>query len=173
MKDNPSNEKKSKNKLLTAILLFLALVIVSVVGAIVYFNFFNDSQPVDSDGVVGRIIKDWDTGAEDASAPESGSIQIPGYSTAEMKAGDMSLNLSIGNPKYNVCGFYATLKLADGTELYKSGLLNPGEGLINVPLSQTLEKGEYKAMVYYQCVTLDDAHKPLNSAESEFTLVVK
>lgn len=171
--ENKIENKKTKKKLLTAVLILIVLAIVSFVGTAIYFNFFDDSQPVDSDGVIGRIIKDWDTGAEDSSAAQSGGIQIPGYSTAEMKEGDTYLHLSVGNPKSNECGFYATLKLEDGTELYKSQLLNPGEGLMDIPLSETLKKGEYKAMVYYQCVTLDEEHKPLNSAESEFTLIVK
>ena len=52
-------------------------------------------------------------------------------------------------------------------------MLEPGSGITDIPLSKNLEKGEYKAMVLYECVTLDDDHKPLNSAESQFTLIVK
>ena len=90
-----------------------------------------------------------------------------------MKAGEKSLKLSIGNPKDNKCGFYATLKLEDGTVLYESELLKPGYGLTEVPLNKTLESGEYTAMVVYKCVTLDEEETPLNSAESEFKLIVK
>lgn len=90
-----------------------------------------------------------------------------------MKSGDTSLHLSIGNPKANKCGFYATLKLEDGTILYKSELLKPGYGLTEIPLSQTLEKGEYTAIVLYECVNLDEEQTPLNSAESEFVLIVE
>lgn len=90
-----------------------------------------------------------------------------------MKSGDKSLHLSIGNPKTNECGFYTTLKLEDGMVLYESELLKPGYGLTEVPLSKTLEKGEYTAVDVYRCVTLDEKETPLNSAESEFTLIVK
>lgn len=76
-----------------------------------------------------------------------------------MNAGDTSLHISIGNPKSNTCGLYATLRLSDGTVLYKSDLLEPGSGLTDVPLSKSLEKGEYQAMVLYECVTLDDSHQ--------------
>ena len=144
-----------------------------VVGGVVVYNNFFAEQPTTSNGVVGKISSDWDTGMEDETSPKSKGTQIPGYSTAEMKAGDTSLHISIGNPKSNECGFYATLKLEDGTVLYKSELLEPGYGLTEVPLSKTLEKGEYSAIVYYECVTLDEEHTPLNSAESEFTLIVK
>lgn len=164
---------KSKKKLLIIIISILLITAVLVIGgAVVYNNLFAE-QATASEGVVGKISADWDTGGDDGTPTQSSGTQIPGYNTAEMSAGDKSLHLSIGNPKANECGFYATLKLDDGTVLYKSELLEPGYGLTEVPLSQTLEKGEYTAMVYYECVTLDEEHTPLNSAESEFTLIVK
>lgn len=166
------SKEKSKKKLLVIIIIMLIIAALIVGGVVVYNNFFAE-QPTVSNGVVGKISDGWDTGLEDETAPQSTGVQIPGYGTAEMKSGDTSLHLSIGNPKENKCGFYATLKLEDGTVLYKSELLEPGYGLTEVPLSQTLETGEYTAIVLYQCVTLDEEHTPLNSAESEFVLIVK
>ena len=43
-----------------------------------------------------------------------------GYSGAEMKAGDTTLSLRIGNPEENTCYLQATLQLEDGTVLYLS-----------------------------------------------------
>lgn len=163
---------KSKKRLFIALIVILIVAVLAVGGIVVYNNFFA-KKPSASDGVVGKISSDWNAGSEDETAPQSKGTQIPGYSTAEMNANDKSLHLSIGNPKTNKCGFYATLKLEDDTVLYKSELLEPGYGLTEVPLSETLEKGEYTAMVLYECVTLDEKHTPLNSAESEFTLIVK
>ena len=78
-----------------------------------------------------------------------------------------------------VCREYGTVfisqigcKLSDGTVLYTSPLLKPGQGLDEIPLNQTLSKGTYDAMVYYQCVLLDEEQTPLNAAESAFTLIV-
>ena len=122
---------------------------------------------------MGVVSDDWETGLDDKTSSESSSIQIPGYSSAKMKAGDTSLHLSIGNPEDNNCGFYATLMLNDGTILYKSEMLKPGYGLTEIPLSKTLDRGEYNAIVYYECVTLDKEHAPLNAAESEFVLTVE
>lgn len=163
---------KSKRALLVALIIILVITILTVCGILVY-NRFGGEEPAPPEGVVGVISDGWDTGLEEETAPPSQGIQIPGYGTAVMRAGDTVLSLSIGNPKANKCGFYATLKLADGTELYKSELLEPGYGLTEVPLSQTLPAGEYTAMVFYQCVSLDESHTPLNSAESEFKLIVK
>ncbi len=165
-------KKKSKKKLLIIIIVILIFAALAVGGVVVYNNFFAE-PPTPSNGVVGKITDSWDAGLEDETSPKGAGIQIPGYGTAEMKSGDTSLHLSIGNPKSNECGFYAALKLEDGTVLYKSELLEPGFGLTEVPLSKTLEKGEYTAMVCYECVSLDEKHTPLNSAESEFMLIVK
>ena len=165
-------KEKSNKKLLIIIIAILVVAALAVGGVVVYNSFFAE-KPTPSNGVVGKITDGWDTGLEDETAPKSQCIQIPGYGTAVMTAGDESLSLSIGNPKDNKCGFYATLKLEDGTVLYESELIKPGYGLTEVPLKQTLKAGEYTAMVVYKCVTLDENETPLNSAESELKLIVK
>ena len=162
----------SKRKLLIVLIIILIITILGVGGFLAY-NIFFAEDPTPPKGVVGVISDGWDTGLEEKTAPPSQGIQIPGYGTAVMNAGDTDLKLSIGNPKSNKCGFYATLKLEDGTVLYESELIKPGYGLTEVPLNRTLKAGEYTAMVLYKCVTLDEEHTPLNSAESEFKLIVK
>ena len=162
----------SKKKWFTTIIIILLVIAVCAIGYAVY-QHYTEKKPEQTNGVVGKVYDNWDTGIEQEPQEERPGIQIPGYSKAVMKEGDTSLVLSVGNPKENNCGFYATLKLEDGTELYKSELLKPGCGLTEIPLSQTLKSGEYKAIVYYKCVTLDEEETPLNSAESEFILIVK
>lgn len=164
---------KTKKKVWIILLAVLLVAALAAGGVAIYHTFFTEA-PTASDGVVARISSDWDPGLEqEETASDNTGIQIPGYGTAVMKAGDTSLHLSIGNPKSNQCGFYATLKLEDGRVLYQSELLEPGYGLTEVPLSQTLEPGEYSAVVSYQCVTLEEEPKPLNSADSAFTLIVQ
>ena len=166
------NEKSGKKGLITAIVIIILIAVLSI-GGIMAYQHFSAEKEKDSKGVVGKISDGWDTGIEEESQQPKQGIQIPGYGIAVMEEGDTSLVLSVGNPKANNCGFYATLKLEDGTELYKSELLKPGYGLTEIPLSQTLKAGEYTAIVYYKCVTLDEEQSPLNSAESEFKLIVK
>ncbi len=168
------NESRNQKKLL----IILSIGIVICLGVTVWALFFRQTNDTITpgnkpQGIVGQVTDGWDTGLENTPAPQKAGIQIPGYSTAEMKAGDSSLHLSIGNPPANTCGFYATLKLADGTVLYRSELLEPGFGLTEIPLEKSLDAGKYTAIVLYECVTLDESHTRLNSAESEFTLIVK
>lgn len=161
--------KTKKKKLIIALVSVLAVAVLAVSAILIMNN--SQTSTSDSKGVVGRVSADWDTGISQSENSSQG-IQIPGYSTAEMKGGDTQLRLSIGNPKANNCGFYASLELEDGTVLYESELLEPGYGLKEIPLTQTLKKGNYDAVVCYNCVTLDESHKPLNSARSKFTLIV-
>jgi hypothetical protein len=104
---------------------------------------------------------------------ESSEIQIPGFKEAKMNAGDSSLHLNIGNPEENNAGFYATVELEDGTVLYESPLLEPGQGISDLPLLTSPEKGTYNAYVSYQVVSLDEGHTPMNTARSAFTLHVE
>ena len=164
------SEKNSTKK--KVIIIAAAVVLLIAAAAAVLFLcgvFTPKTEP--ANGVIGRISDDWDPGVEEPTSGKSGT-QIPGYSSAEMNAGDTSLKLSIGNPKENKVGFFASLVLEDGTVLYESPLLEPGQGLTEVPLSKTLEKGAYNAKVVYRCVALDETNTPLNSAESGFTLIV-
>lgn len=162
----------SKKKWFIVIIVILLVIAVCAIGYAVY-RHNTEKKPEQTNGVVGKVYDGWDTGIEEESQQPKQGIQIPGYGIAVMEEGDTSLVLSVGNPKANNCGFYATLKLEDGTELYKSELLKPGYGLTEIPLSQTLKSGEYTAILYYRCVTLDEEQAPLNSAESEFKLIVK
>ena len=160
-----------KSVVISALFIFILFVI-----AVVMFRVMKPEDAKNANGVAGKIVDNWDTGIpEQTDEPEestSGGIQIPGYSKAEMEEGDTQLHLSIGNPKENNCGFYVTVRLEDGTVLYKSELLKPGYGLTEIPLEQTLNKGTYDAEVFYECVTLDEDASPLNSAISKFQLVV-
>ena len=160
-----------KSVVISALFIFILFVI-----AVVMFQVMKPEDAKNANGVAGKIVDNWDTGIpEQTDEPEestSGGIQIPGYSKAEMEEGDTQLHLSIGNPKENNCGFYVTVRLEDGTVLYKSELLKPGYGLTETPLEQTLNKGTYDAEVFYECVTLDEDASPLNSAISKFQLIV-
>lgn len=174
------SDRRDKEKNQNKLIIFLSIGIVVCLAVTVWALFFRQSNhtispDVNPDGIAGKVMEGWDTGLkdQDVPAPQNTQIQIPGYSTAVMKAGDKSLHISIGNPPANTCGFFVTLKLADGTVLYRSELLEPGFGLSDVPLEKSLDAGEYTAIALFQCVTLDESHSRLNAAESEFKLIVK
>ncbi len=167
--------KKPNKRKKTLIIVVAALVLIAAatVGILLFRDKPKPKKTSDSQGVVGVVTDDWDTGIDEKDKPKQSGTQIPGYSSAQMKAGDTTLKINIGNPKENKVGMFATVKLDDGTVLYESPLLKPGQGITEIPLSKTLEKGTYNAFVEYKCVMLNEKNTPLNAAESGFKLIVE
>ena len=165
-----------KNKKHKAIIIILIAAVILLAGALVTV-YIMSNQPKEavapeSAGVGGEIVDNWDPNIDNEPTHGVDDAIIPGYGNAEMKAGDTTLTLSIGNPSENTVGLYATL-IADGKELYRSPLLKPGQGITSVPLNETLEKGKYDAYVLYQIADLNNPDTKLNSVRSALELIVK
>lgn len=102
------------------------------------------------------------------------AIELPGYDWIPLKAGTLEQEQTFPNPPQNFCWIKVSLELEDGTNLWTSELVAPGESSAPVVLSQTLEPGEYKnAVLKYECFRMDDALSPLNGGEVHLTLRVK
>ena len=102
------------------------------------------------------------------------SIAIPGYEGLELQADTQKQTLCLANPAQNACYFQISLYLEDGSLLWQSKLIEPGETSESIKLSKTLEKGTYhNAVLRYACFTLDGTMTPLNGAEMKLTLRVK
>jgi hypothetical protein len=108
-----------------------------------------------------------------AQAPEAGSIAIPGFDRMSVKAGETVQEATLYNPEANECYFVLSIYMPDGTEIYHSSKLAPGETLDSIELARPLEAGTYEdATLRYACYDFDDL-KPLNGAEINFILEVK
>lgn len=163
-------EESSKKKKYW-ILLFLLLVILAV-GTMAVVHFTRQEEQTGGNASVDPNASAWDDGIDAGETEITDNILVPGYSGAEMKAGDTVLKLRIGNPEENTCYLQATLQLEDGTVLYESGLLEPGMGFEQVELNQMLEAGTYEALVHYQGYSMDEEQSQLNGVDSAFTLTV-
>ena len=71
----------------------------------------------------------------------SDSIAIPGYEAITLKADTIQQTIGLPNPPQNMCYFQITLLLEDGTVLWQSDLVEPGEISAPIKLTQTLKKG--------------------------------
>lgn len=101
-------------------------------------------------------------------------IAIPGYEMLELKANSKKQTLCMPNPPQNCCFFRIFLYLEDGTLLWESELIEPGESPKPMVLSKALEKGMYpNAVLRYSCYRMDETMAPLNGAETKLTLWVK
>ncbi|MBQ6840079.1 MAG: hypothetical protein IJO45_05260 [Oscillospiraceae bacterium] len=110
---------------------------------------------------------------ETAAEKNPDSIAIPGYEALELKAGSKKQTVCLPNPPQNLCYFQISLYLEDGTLLWQSELIEPGDTSKPMQLTKELEKGTYtNALLRYACFRLDD-RSPLNGAEMKLTLWVK
>lgn len=168
-------KESSKKRIYWTLIGILALLLLAGAAWMIYSCLAGQNKkPAGSNASVDADASAWDDGID--SGEQTGEITdnilVPGYSGAEMKAGDMTLNLRIGNPEENTCYLQATLQLEDGTVLFESGLLEPGTGFEQIELTQTLEAGTYEAWVHYQGYSMDEEQELLNGSDSAFTLTV-
>lgn len=159
--------QKKKRTVLIAVILLAA--VIAIAGGAIYWK----QKDARKNTVTSATVVPWDVQIEEEKIPETkGKILIPGYSRMVMKANTKQQTVSMGNPADNDCYFVIVLQLEDGTELFKSDYLKPGEGYEQIVLNQELEPGEYQAVVRYYCYTLEDK-SALNGGSSEFQLIVE
>ncbi len=138
--------------------------------------------------VASIAVAIWAVSTRDTKAPEpppqeetaepveklTDSINLPGYEWIPLISGKLEQEQTFPNPPQNFCWIRVSLLLEDGTVLWTSELVAPGESTAPVVLSQTLEPGEYKnAVLKYECFRMDDDLSPLNGGEVHLTLKVK
>lgn len=114
-----------------------------------------------------------DTGERFAeSSPGSGeNIEIPGYEYLSLQAGSKSQSVYLTNPEKNAAYFVMTLTLENGDTLWTGKALYPGEVFTDIKLKKTLNAGEYKATLHYDCFSVSD-NEPLNGADVQLNLKV-
>ncbi|MCD7981402.1 MAG: tRNA (uracil-5-)-methyltransferase [Clostridiales bacterium] len=132
-----------------------------------------ESQSTDIGADLDENAVAW-TGEQETDVEKNeDTIDIPGYGSLTLKAGETEQSVNFYNPEQNTCYFRMTLLLSDGTQLWQSGLIEPGQGLYEITLEQGLEAGEYEdAVLKYECFAMDDDRTPLNGSEIKLTLNV-
>lgn len=101
------------------------------------------------------------------------TIDIPGFDSMNLQADTKEQRVNLYNPEQNTCYFKISIYLKDGTQLWESELIEPGQAIYELTLNQTLSTGAYEACTLkYECFTMDDWQKPLNGSEVKFTMNV-
>lgn len=110
----------------------------------------------------------------DSVEKRTDSIAIPGYEGISLKANSKEQEIGFPNPAQNTCYFQISLMLEDGTLLWHSELVAPGEISNPITLEEPLEAGVYpNALLKFDCYTMDGAMRALNGAATKMTLHVK
>ncbi len=106
-------------------------------------------------------------------AKDPDSIAIPGYEGITLTADKKKQTIAFSNPARNTCLFVISLRLEDGTLLWESDEIRPGEKSDPVVLKQALPAGTYpNATLEYACFTDDENRTALNGATTKLTLRV-
>mgnify|MGYP000014495003 CR=1 FL=1 len=158
---------KTHNTVLKRILIICLVVLIVLAIAIgVHMIFFG--HPIQ--------LPDGSISIQNTEAVEKNenSISVPGYEGIALKADSLEQEVALKNPVQNTCYFVITLYLEDGTVLWQSDYIKPGETSSPIVLNQPLEEGSYpNAVLQYSCFKMDSEKTPLNGAETKLTLRVK
>ena len=173
-------------KLVIALVAVVCLAAVCAVGVAVGLSWNQGGGQGHSGGVTLSIdpnAEDWHgtlpepeetAAAEDGEDSEVPTVQIPGYGALEFVAGATEQDVSFVNPEGNGCYFIISIALSDGTVIYTSQLIPPGQGLYHITLDQPLEAGVYEnAQLQYRCISLEDQQTEYNGANVNLTLRVR
>lgn len=148
--------------------LFIIIPILAI-GVAAWFIFFKPTQDP-----VTVLNQPAETAEATPVEKNENSISIPGFEGLSLKAGKKKQSVALMNPEQNPCYFVITLALEDGTVLWESDYIAPGETSKPITLNQPLEAGTYpNSILRYSCFTLDKNRSSLNGAETKLTLRVK
>lgn len=101
-------------------------------------------------------------------------IAIPGYKAIRLEADTTKQAVNLYNPEGNDCYFVMSLILPDGTTVWKSKMVAPGQGLYEIELEQTIAAGTYEnSILKYECYKRDEELTPLNGGEVKLILEVE
>lgn len=101
------------------------------------------------------------------------SIAIPGYERISLKADCKEQEIGFPNPAQNTCYFQISLILEDGTTLWQSELVKPGEISKSITLNEPLAAGVYpNSLLKFDCYTMDGNMRSLNGAATKMTIHV-
>lgn len=164
---SPKNGRGKNTGLVLLILFLMLLLLAAAVFIILRLNLSEAADPLN--GV--RSEQKANTGLVVPERPEM--IDITAYESLELKADTLEQSVRFDNPLQNNCWLVITLSLEDGTVLWKSQELQPGQVVRSITLNQSLAAGEYEnAVLRYQHWTYDAEKEPLNGAETIVTLKV-
>lgn len=106
-----------------------------------------------------------------ATAPD-GSITIPGFDRLQIAASTGQQTAPFYNPAGNACYFVISLFLPSGEEIFRSGLVSPGDSLSTMALVSVPPAGTYEGSILrYSCYSLDSM-QPMNGADVKLTIEI-
>ena len=162
--------RKQKRSRAGILILCLTLLLIAAIGVIIWQAVGKEDKKQEPQGEA-QTTQSENGGLVVPERPEM--IDITAYESLALKADTLEQSVRFDNPLENNCWLVITLSLEDGTVLWKSEELLPGQVVRSITLNQPLAAGEYeKAVLSYQHWTYDEEKLPLNGAETLVALIV-
>lgn len=157
-----------KNKKICAVIA-LALILSTAIGLAILpvaCKMQYDKPPADAtedDSIFPEVLgKD----SDGFTAYTQASVSIPAVTGIALESGNLTQTINLSNPSGNTCAFVISLYLADGTIMFHTEPIYPGNTADTVMLSRELSCGHYtNAVLVYDCYSADGAMKPLTRCE--------
>ena len=148
--------KKSKRIAAGGIIL-LILLFVSACAAVAFTNNDSNVEPF-------KLPELYISGNDGFSAQSKATASISAKSGLAFVDGQSRQRVEFKNPVDNPCEFVVSLYLGDGTRLFTTNSIKPGEIVNSVNLLYDLKPGTYKdAILVYDCYS--DNGDPLTRCE--------
>lgn len=140
-----------------------------VAGLLMLPTFANADSAESTDKPVEQAVKS----EKKPVVKNKNSISVPGYAQINLVADEKEQVTRLRNPEQNDCYFKISIVLEDGTVIWESDLMAPGEKAEHITLLKTLPEGVYKNVtVKYDCFAMKNK-MALNNARIKLKLVVK
>lgn len=154
----------------TPLIIPCVLLLIGLICLVCLFCFVGSHSPAGN-----PWIPDIDPGIHESLPNEdadigSQSIQINGFTDWSLPAGKTeNLPIVLENPEGNPCYFTFSIDLSNGTVLYESGQVPPGNRISAVTINQPLSEGKYDATVV---ITTNDIETgaSMNSAKAKIKI---
>ncbi len=135
-------------------------------------TMFHPNEPTVDDESWNPVIEQFVDIEETTEETERKQITICGFTEWNVKAGETEkLPISLKNPDGNPCYFTFIITLENGTVLYESDHVPPGNEIKRITINESLEKGTYTAYVSILTNELETGAK-MNSADTKITINV-
>lgn len=150
-----------------AITVFVLLVVFATLGTVAIVatsqcgNVGADSS--ESEFTFPEVIS---VGSDGFSARKQVSASILATTGIVFESGKLEQTVNLSNPDENSCAYVISLYLGDGTMLFQTEPVYPGDTVNIVSLSRELSCGHYSdAIIVYDCYSVDGAMNPLTRCE--------
>ena len=147
--------------LILALIAFVGLAVMAIVAPMQYSE--PAASAAENDFTFPEVISN---GSDGFAAHTQTSASIPATTGIVLESGELEQTINLCNPNENPCAFVISLYLGDGTKLFQTEPIYPGDTVDTVTLNRELSCGHYSnAVIVYDCYSADGAMQPLTRCE--------